>query len=68
MLRTNAKQLIVTAAAAALWIWSPSSALAGTTNINLAVASNFYGIPPDNSAITDVINAFEAENQAGDLL
>src|SRR5262245_1775009 len=29
------------------------------TNINLAVASNFYGFPPDNSAITDLINAFE---------
>jgi molybdenum ABC transporter molybdate-binding protein len=26
------------------------------------VASNFYGIPPDNSAITDIINAFESEN------
>jgi hypothetical protein len=24
-----------------------------TTNINLAVASNFYGVPPSNSAITD---------------
>src|SRR5215467_12606511 len=32
------------------------------TNINLAVASNFYGVPPDNSAITDLIVAFEAKN------
>jgi len=32
------------------------------TNINLAVASNFYGFPPDNSAITDLINAFESAN------
>jgi molybdate transport system substrate-binding protein len=32
------------------------------TNINLAVASNFYGFPPSNSAITDIINAFEMEN------
>src|SRR5271165_3458355 len=29
-------------------------------NINLAVASNFYGVPPSNSAITDLISAFEA--------
>jgi molybdenum ABC transporter molybdate-binding protein len=28
-------------------------------NINLAVASNFFGVPPSNSAITDLINAFE---------
>jgi ABC-type molybdate transport system substrate-binding protein len=33
-----------------------------TTNLNLAVASNFYGVPPSNSAITDIITAFEAEN------
>ena len=32
------------------------------TNINLAVASNFFGVPPDNSAITDLINAFESAN------
>jgi molybdate transport system substrate-binding protein len=31
-------------------------------NINLAVASNFYGVPPSNSAITDLIAAFEAAN------
>jgi hypothetical protein len=29
-------------------------------NINLAVASNFYGVPPSNSAITDLISAFQA--------
>lgn len=34
----------------------------GKTNINLAVASNFYGVPPSNSAITDLINSFAAEN------
>jgi ABC-type glycerol-3-phosphate transport system substrate-binding protein len=32
----------------------------GQANINLAVASNFFGVPPSNSAITDLINAFEA--------
>jgi hypothetical protein len=32
------------------------------TNINLAVASNFYGVPPTNSAITDIINGFEKDN------
>ena len=26
------------------------------------VASNFYGVPPSNSAITDLINAFEMDN------
>jgi molybdate transport system substrate-binding protein len=31
-------------------------------NINLAVASNFYGVPPSNSAITDLITAFQAAN------
>jgi Bacterial extracellular solute-binding protein len=34
---------------------------ATSTNINLAVASNFYGVPPKNSAITDIILAFETE-------
>src|SRR5262249_61491641 len=33
-----------------------------TTNINLAVASNFFGVPPSNSAITDLINAFKSAN------
>jgi molybdenum ABC transporter molybdate-binding protein len=32
------------------------------TNINLAMVSNFYGFPPSNSAITDIINAFMADN------
>ena len=32
------------------------------TNINLAVASNFYGVLPSNNAITDLIVAFEAAN------
>ena len=32
----------------------------GQANINLAVASNFYGVPPSNSAITDLSSAFEA--------
>jgi hypothetical protein len=32
----------------------------GEANINLAVASNFFGVLPSNSAITDLINAFEA--------
>src|SRR5215467_14116646 len=31
-------------------------------NINLAVASNFFGVPPSNSAISDIINAFQAAN------
>jgi hypothetical protein len=37
-----------------------------TANINLAVASNFYGVPPSNSAITDIINAFQAANPSLD--
>jgi ABC-type glycerol-3-phosphate transport system substrate-binding protein len=54
------KQLVLGAASAAILIWPT---LAGAqTNINLAVASNFFGIPPNNSAITDIITAFEAEN------
>jgi molybdate transport system substrate-binding protein len=32
----------------------------GPSNINLAVASNFYGVPPSNSAITDLITAFQS--------
>jgi ABC-type molybdate transport system substrate-binding protein len=53
------KQLVLGAASAAILIWPT---LAGAqTNINLAVASNFFGIPPNNSAITDIITAFEAE-------
>ena len=71
MLTDHAKQWIWGVAVAAL-LTASSGAYAGgdnhkpppgkTTNINLAVASNFYGVPPSNSAITDLINAFEAEN------
>jgi ABC-type glycerol-3-phosphate transport system substrate-binding protein len=58
------------AGSAAIFMASSFAALAGDsykpphgkTNINLAVASNFYGLPPSNSAITDLINAFEAAN------
>jgi molybdate transport system substrate-binding protein len=60
MLGNNAKRLMQGVAAASI-LMSPT--LAGAqTNINLAVASNFFGIPPNNSAITDIINAFQAEN------
>jgi ABC-type molybdate transport system substrate-binding protein len=66
MLGKNAKQWMLGAASAAILMVSPFAAHAGgspkATNINLAVASNFYGEPPSNSAITDIINAFEAEN------
>jgi molybdate transport system substrate-binding protein len=67
MLRDKAQRWIVLAMAAAVSIATSLVAhadgnLAHTTNINLAVASNFYGIPPSNSAITDIINAFESEN------
>jgi hypothetical protein len=37
---------------------------AQTTNINLAVASNFFGIPPDNSAITDIIKHLKQHTPA----
>jgi ABC-type molybdate transport system substrate-binding protein len=58
------------AASAVVLILSSFTAFAGDdkhpphkkTNINLAVASNFYGVPPLNSAITDIINAFEDES------
>jgi ABC-type molybdate transport system substrate-binding protein len=74
MLSSHAKQLMLGAAAAAIFMVSSLAADAGnsnyppsgkTTNINLAVASNFYGDPssnPPNSAITDIINAFQAAN------
>ncbi|HEV2100202.1 MAG TPA: hypothetical protein VGR45_14925, partial [Stellaceae bacterium] len=71
MLRSEARQLAVSAVAAVVFMASPLAVLAWdnnkppqpkTTNINLAVASNFYGSPPANSAITDLINEFEAEN------
>lgn len=68
MLSNKAKRLIVVAAAAAVSVVTSLVAHADgnyplrKTNINLAVAANFYGIPPSNSAITDIINAFESEN------
>jgi ABC-type glycerol-3-phosphate transport system substrate-binding protein len=68
MLSNKAKRLLVVAAAAAVSVVTSLVAHADgnyplrKTNINLAVAANFYGIPPSNSAITDIINAFESEN------
>jgi ABC-type molybdate transport system substrate-binding protein len=64
MLSNYAKQLILGAASAAILMASSFAAHAGDTktNINLAVASNFYGVPPSNSAITELINAFESAN------
>ena len=68
MFSSNAKQLVLHAAAAAILLSSSFAAHAGNgdhgnkTNINLAVASNFYGLPPSNSAITDLINSFEMAN------
>ena len=68
---SKAKQLILGAAAAGLLMASSFAVHVGssnylprpkTTNINLAVASNFYGVPPSNSAITDIINAFMMAN------
>jgi molybdate transport system substrate-binding protein len=61
MLSNNAKQLMLGAASVAI-LMSFSLAAHAKTNINLAVASNFYGVPPSNSAITDLINAFESDN------
>ena len=71
MLSSHAKQLILGAASAAIFLVSSLAADAGnssyppgpkTANINLAVASNFYGVAPSNSAITDIISAFQAEH------
>jgi molybdate transport system substrate-binding protein len=70
MLSSNVKQWTLGAALAAIVMLSSFAVHAGDTqfphhkktNINLAVASNFYGVPPSNSAITDLINAFEAAN------
>src|SRR5215475_3630648 len=69
MLSNYAKQLILGAAAAIVMASSFAAYAEDTkfpphekTNINLAVASNFYGVPPSNSAITDLINAFETAN------
>ena len=69
MLSSNTKQLMLGAASAAILMSSLSAAHADDhaattrrTNINLAVVSNFYGVPPLNSAITDLINAFMIAN------
>ena len=70
MLNSYAKPLTLAAASAAILLASTFVARAddqkfpprGKTNINLAVASNFYGAPPSNSAITDLISAFVAAN------
>ena len=66
MLSSDAKQLMLSTASVAILMSSLSAAHADTahkkTNINLAVASNFYGVPPLNSAITDLINAFMIAN------
>lgn len=51
-------------AASAAILMSSSFVADAKTNINLAVASNFYGVPPSNSAITDLINSFESANPA----
>ena len=71
MLSSSAKRWMLGAASAAI-VTSFSFAAytddkspphgAKKANINLAVASNFYGVPPSNSAITDLINAFEMDN------
>jgi ABC-type molybdate transport system substrate-binding protein len=61
MLSSYAKQLMLAVASTAI-LMSSSLVAHAATNINLAVASNFFGIPPDNSAITDIINAFQMEN------
>src|SRR5262245_49307076 len=67
MKKGNATRWMLGVILATVWFSPPVGAQhAGPphkrTNINLAVASNFYGFPPSNSAITDLINAFEAEN------
>ena len=68
MIRSNAKKWMLGAALTAILISSSSAPRADQpgherkTNINLSVASNFYGVPPSNSAITDIINAFEKAN------
>src|SRR5262252_9768356 len=66
MFSNNARQWIVGTASATILMSSSFAAYAGSLhakiNINLAVASNFYGFPPSNSAITDIIAAFQAAN------
>jgi molybdenum ABC transporter molybdate-binding protein len=71
MLSSSAKRWMLGAASAAI-VTSFSFAAytddkspphgAKKANINLAVASNFYGVLPSNSPITDLINAFEMDN------
>jgi ABC-type glycerol-3-phosphate transport system substrate-binding protein len=60
MLGRNAKLWMLGIASAAI-LMSSAAADAQKTNINLAVASNFYGVPP-NGAILDLIQAFQALN------
>jgi molybdate transport system substrate-binding protein len=68
MLGSYAKQLMLGAASAAFLMsslfaaHSEDTTTSRRTNINLAVASNFYGVPPSNSAITDLIASFEKSN------
>jgi molybdate transport system substrate-binding protein len=68
MFTSYVQKMMLGAASAAILMTSPLEARADgnvtprETNINLAVASNFYGVPPSNSAITDLINAFETQN------
>jgi molybdenum ABC transporter molybdate-binding protein len=68
MLSNNAKRCMQALTAAAILIsfsfaaHAQDAAAARRTRINLAVASNFFGVPPSNSAITDIITAFEKEN------
>ena len=62
MFGSSLKRWVLGGASAAILMSSPIADAQTTTNINLAVASNFYGFPPINSAITDLINAFQAEN------
>src|ERR1700742_4399200 len=56
------RQRMMRAISASIFVYSSFAAFASEdpANINLAVASNFYGVPPSNSAITDLISAFEA--------
>ena len=71
MLSNYAKQLILGAAAAAIVMASAFAAYAEDTeslhhkhrektNINLAVASNFYGVPPNNGSGPILVMSGEA--------
>ena len=68
MLASNAKQWMLALTLAAILMSSSFAAHAQDaatgrrTNINLAVASNFFGVPRSNSTITDLIAAFESAN------